>query len=152
MRFVEHLDARPRLWAALALLVTLAALPQLTRLGVNNSIEVWIDREGEAFAAYQEFLDAFGSEEYILVIYALPADFDLPMLERLTDLRFGLEEIDGVKRVRCLSDIYSRGFGILGIEAFRREIMESPLYRNFLVSADGRQGGAVDGARRARAS
>lgn len=139
MKLVEHLDARPRLWGTVALLVTLAAAPLLTRLGVNNSIEVWIDREGEAFAAYQEFLDVFGSDEYVLVIYPLPADLDLPMLERLTDLRFGLEEIPGVQRVRCLSEIYARGFGILGIEAFRREIMESPLYRNFLVSADGRQ-------------
>ncbi len=139
MKLVEHLDARPRLWAAAALLATLAAVPLLARLGVNNSIEVWIDREGEDFAAYQEFLDAFGSEEYVLVIYPLPVDFDLSLLERLTDLRFAFEEIEGVRRVRCLSDVYARGFGILGIEAFRREIMESPLYRNFLVSADGRR-------------
>ena len=27
------------------------------------------------------------------------------------DLRFAFEEIEGVRRVRCLSEIYARGFG-----------------------------------------
>ena len=88
---------------------------------------MWIDREGEAFAAYREFLDAFGSEEYVLVIYRPPADLGLGFLEQLTDLKLSLEEIDGVARAQCLSGIYSRFFGLLGIEAFRRELRESPL-------------------------
>ena len=133
---VDQLDRRPRLWAAVAVALTLAAAPLLMSLGVDNSIEGWIDRDSEAFSAYQEFLDAFGSEEYILVIYSLPADFDLAFLERLTDLRWTLEEISGVRGVRCLSEIYSRGFGLLGIEAFRRDLLESPFYRDFMVSAD----------------
>ena len=121
----------------MAAAVTLLALPMLARLGVDNSIEVWIDREGEDFAAYQEFLDAFGSEEVVLVLYRLPDAIDLPLLERLTDLRLELEEIDGVRRVRDLAQVYARGFGLLGIEAFRRELEGSPFYRNFLISADG---------------
>ncbi len=134
---VAHLDRHPRRWAAAAALATLAALPMLPGLGVDNSIEVWIDREDEAFAAYQEFLDSFGSEEHVLVLYRLPAEVDLPFLERLTDLRFELEEIDGVRRVRDLAQIYAGGFSLLGLEAFHRELAESPFYRNFLISADG---------------
>ncbi len=135
---LELLDRWPRRWAAAAAVATLAALPLTAGLGVNNSIEVWIDREGEAFGAYREFLDAFGSEEFVLVVYRLPADFDLAFLERLTDLRFALEEIPGVRRVRCLSQVYARGFGLLGLEAFKTELRESPFYHNLLVSPDGR--------------
>ncbi len=117
--------------------MTLAALPWLWGLGVNNSIEVWIDREGPAFGAYREFLDAFGSEEYVLVLYRLPAEIDLPFLERLTDLRFELEEVAGVRRVRDLAQVYARGFSLLGADAFRQELAGSPFYRHFLVSGDG---------------
>ncbi len=137
MTLLTHLDRHPRRWAALAAVLTLAALPWLAGLGVDNSIEVWIDREGEAFTAYREFLDAFGSEEYVLVLYRLPAAVELPFLERLTDLRFELEEIDGVQRVRDLAQVYARGFSLLGLDAFQHELAESPFYRNFLISADG---------------
>ncbi len=122
----------------MAAALTLVAVPFLFRLEVNNSIEVWIDREGEAFAAYQEFLDAFGSDEYILIIYRPPADFDLAFVERLTDLRLDLEEIPGVLRAECLSGIYARFFGLLGIDAFRTELRDSPLYQDFLIATDGR--------------
>ena len=137
MNLLELLDRHPRRWATLVGALTLAALPWLATLGVNNSIEVWIDREARAFAAYREFLDAFGSEEYVLAIYRLPAEVDLPFLERLTDLKFELEEIDGVRRVRDLAQVYARGFSLLGLEAFHRELAGSPFYRNFLISADG---------------
>ncbi len=137
MTLLDHLDRHPRRWAAAAAVLTLAALPWLPGLGVDNSIEVWIDREGEAFAAYREFLDAFGSEEYVLVLYRLPAEVDLPFLEKLTDLRFELEEIGGVRRVRDLAQIYARGYSVLGLPAFHRELEQSPFYRNFLISADG---------------
>ena len=113
MTFLAHLDRHPRRWAALAAVVTLAALPGLFGLGVDNSIEVWIDRDGEAYAAYREFLDAFGSEEFVLVLYRLPEEVDLDFLERLTDLRFELEEIEGVRRVRDLAQVYARGFSLL---------------------------------------
>ncbi len=137
MTLLTHLDRHPRRWAAVAAVLTLAALPWLAGLGVDNSIEVWIDREAQAFGAYREFLDAFGSEEYVLVLYRLPAEIDLPFLERLTDLRFELEEIDGVRRVRDLAQVYARGFSLLGLDAFHREIDDSPFYRDFLISKDG---------------
>ncbi len=133
----DLLDRHPGRWAALAVVLTLAALPWLAALGVDNSIEVWIDREAQAFAAYREFLDAFGSEEYVLVLYRLPEPVELDFLERLTDLRFELEEIDGVRRVRDLAQVYARGFSLLGLEAFRDEIEGSPFYRNFLISTGG---------------
>ncbi len=135
---MDRIDRRPHLWAAIVVAITLATAPLLVELGVNNSIEVWIDRDGEAYGTYQEFLDAFGSEEYILLVYRLPDTVDLDFLQELTDLRWSLEEIPGIQQARCLSSVYSRFFSLLGIEAFRRELRESPLYRDFMVSADGR--------------
>ena len=140
MSVVDYLDRRPRVWAAVAVIVTLAAIPGLLNLRVNNSIEVWIDREGGTFSAYAEFLDAFGSEEYILVIYRLPEVIEGEFVADLADLRLSLEEIEGVRRVQCLSAVYAKFFGLLGIDAFREEIRGSPLYRDFLVSGDGTRG------------
>ncbi|MEM7586374.1 MAG: MMPL family transporter [Acidobacteriota bacterium] len=120
--------------------MTLLTGSVLSELTVDNSIEVWIDREGEAYRTYQEFLDAFGSEEYILLVYRLPDPVELDFLQQLTDVRWSLEEIAGIEQAQCLSSVYSRFFSLLGLEAFREELRESPLYRDFLVSADGRYG------------
>ncbi len=136
----DRIDRRPHLWAAILVVVTLALGSVLVDLRVNNSIEVWIDRDGEAYGTYREFLDAFGSEEYILLVYELPAEVELDFLQALTDLRWSLEEIPGIQRAQCLSTVYSRFFSLLGIDAFRSELRESPLYRDFLVSSDGRYG------------
>ena len=137
---ISLLDGRPRLWASLAVVATLAALPWLIGLRVNNSIEVWIDREGDPFGAYVEFLDTFGSEEYILVIYRLPAELDQGFIEQLAELRLNLDDIPGVRRVQCLSAVFSKFFGLLGLEAFRDEVRGSPFYRDFLVSDDATRG------------
>jgi predicted RND superfamily exporter protein len=140
-RWAAFLWRRRWIAAVVALAITAVALPALRGVRVDNSLEVWMDHEGEPYQRYQEFLERFGSEEFILLIYTPPeppTPIDLPFLERLTDLTLDLEDIAGVGDVQCLSRIYARFFALEGIEAFRRDLAASPFYRNFLLSADGR--------------
>jgi predicted RND superfamily exporter protein len=137
---VEVLNRRSGLSAALVLLAALAALPLLHRLRVDNSLENWVDRDGTGWRQYREFVERFGSEEFILVIYPLAPALDESFLFDLTDLRLDLEAVEGVRQLFCLSDIYSRFFGYLGPDAFAEDLERSPFYRRFLVSDDGKQG------------
>ena len=131
---------RPRVAAGVAVLLTLATLPFLPRLQVDNGLEVWLDRSGADSVGYRELLESFGSEELVLVIYELPAVHPeaTDLLARLARLRRRLEALPGVRRVHDLSGIRERFFATTDGAAFWREVRESPLYRNLLVSEDGR--------------
>jgi predicted RND superfamily exporter protein len=137
---IELLNRNRRASAALVLLAALAALPLLHYLRVDNSLENWVDRDGTGWRQYREFVERFGSEEFILVIYDLSPVLDESFLFDLTDLRLDLEAVEGVRQLFCLSDIYSRFFGYLGPAAFAEDLERSPFYRHFLVSDDGKQG------------
>jgi predicted RND superfamily exporter protein len=126
---------RPSTGALVVGLVTLACLPLLPRLRVDNSLEVWIPHGGEEYLEYEAFRSEFGSEEYILVAYPLEIPLPDDLLERLVDLRFELEAVEGVRRVYDLSGIYSRFYALTGKESFEADLA-SPFFRDFLVSED----------------
>lgn len=129
------LVAHPWLGVLLVALPTLLAVPQLADLEVDNALEVWLPPSGAEQRRYQEFVREFGSEEYVLVIYPLGLPLEEGFLERLVDLRFELEEIEGVAGVYDLSGIYSRFYALLGRERFERDLA-TPFYSRFLVSED----------------
>lgn len=135
---IARLLRRPVLACTPAVALTLAAIPFLSGIQVDSSLEVWLDRSRPAYRAYQEFRRTFGSEEFVLLVYPCPAEVDLPFLEGLTDLRFELEEIEGVRRVDDLAQVYSRLYAVKGLEVFRQDLRHSHLFTSFLVSADGR--------------
>lgn len=137
MGFVGH----SRAWALLAAGLTLAAVPGLLRLRVDNSIEAWIDRDGDAWAQYRELLDRFGSDEPVLLVFRPPDLFDPAFLARLDELTEALEAVPGVERVEGISRLpklpwASKPKG----RALVDEVTRSPLYRNFLISEDGTTG------------
>ena len=133
---LDFFARRPRLAAAGVLVAVLVALPLLARLEVDNSIEAWIDRSEESFLTYQRFLDEFGSEEYLLVVYEAPAELNDDFLFELTDLRFELEQIDGVRFAIDLSSLRGKLAGPAATD-FASDVRSSPFYRGFLISDDG---------------
>lgn len=135
---LDRLLRRPVMASAPVAALTLAALPFLAGIEIESSLEVWLDRDRPAYRDYRAFERTFGSEEFILVVYPLPAEVDHAFLERLVDLRFELEEIDRVRRVDDLARVYSRLYALAGIETFQDDLRRSNLLVNFLVSADRR--------------
>ncbi len=137
---LEGILRRPGLAAGVVLALAVAALPVVAGLGIDNSVEEWVDRAGPEWATYREFVQRFGSEEFILVVYPLPEAVDHEFLMRLTDLRLTLQEVPGVRTVHDLSGIYARFFPGADPQAFLRDAVATPFYRRFLVSPDGRLG------------
>ncbi|MBK5096332.1 MAG: MMPL family transporter [Gemmatimonadetes bacterium] len=101
-----HFLVRYRVLGALAVLLLAISMGVLaTGLSVDNSLEVWFVEDDPTLAAYQAFLEEYGSDE--LVVIAIHGSDDLfspDRLERLARLTEVLEDIDGVARVHSLAN------------------------------------------------
>ncbi len=97
----------------------------------------------------------YGSDDFLIVTYSPKADlFSEPVLERIGQLRDELRAVEGVSQVVSLLDVpllqsppielddLPDGVNLLSDPAVdrglaRRELTESPLYRNLIVGSDG---------------
>jgi predicted RND superfamily exporter protein len=98
----------------------------------------------------------YGSDDFLIVTYTPESDlFSDPVLERIGQLRDELRAVEGVSEVVSLLDVpllqsppidlddLPDGVNLLSDPAVdrelaRRELTESPLYRNLMVGSDGR--------------
>jgi predicted RND superfamily exporter protein len=120
-----------------------AVLPAayLPRLRIDNSIEVWVRREGEELARYREFLRRFGSDEFIVVALELDEPFSENGLAVQRELAGKLRRVEGVDDVQDLAEIHD----ILwpGTADWERSARQSPLLKNLLVGSDGKTVGLL---------
>jgi predicted RND superfamily exporter protein len=104
---IVALAVRKRLAIALAIALVSAAFGlAASRLGVDNSLEVWFVEDDPALASYQDFLEEFGSDEVVVVAIRFAGDpFDPGRLRRLERLTARIGAIDGVARVHSLTSL-----------------------------------------------
>jgi predicted RND superfamily exporter protein len=147
---------RRRLTAlAIALLLCASTTVPLGSLRTENSMESLFHSRNPARLALEEFRERFGNDDLLIILLEPPDLFDSGFLERLKQIHRELEET-----LPYLADIHSlvnarltRGEEerlIVGellervpetpeeMAAFRTIVLTNPLYRNSLVSADGR--------------
>jgi predicted RND superfamily exporter protein len=88
----------------LAVAATLGAFA--TRLGVDNSLEVWFVDNDPTLQAYESFLDEFGNDEVVVVaIHATTDALNTDRLQRLESLTRKLQDIPGIARVHSLTNV-----------------------------------------------
>jgi predicted RND superfamily exporter protein len=147
---------RRRLTAlGIALLLCAVSIAPLGSLRSENSMESLFHPTDPARLALEEFRERFGNDELFIILLEPPDLFDTSFLTRLKQIHWELEEA-----VPYLADINSlvnarltRGEEeqlVVGellervpetpeeMAAFRTTVLSNPLYRNSLVSADGR--------------
>lgn len=141
-RDARRLRLACRAGVALVLLCLLAA-PFAARVGVDNRLELWVAPEGEQAERYARFREDFGSDEFLLVAFAgewltQPA---LAAQER------ALERLEALPHVRRVSGPPAVRRDLLedpdDLEALREELLATPFYRRFLVSATGEAAGLL---------
>ena len=139
----------------LMLLLAFAAVRQLPKLTIDMSDEGFLHPQDEILLSYNEFRDQFGRDD--LIVLAIESDkiFSQPFLHKLKKLHDVLED-----KVPHLNDITSlvnarstRGItdGIIvedllenwpedeaALKALKNRVLSNPLYRNRLISPDGR--------------
>ncbi|WGF90540.1 efflux RND transporter permease subunit [Marinivivus vitaminiproducens] len=154
MRLATLVFRHPIVSTILFALLVAAAVSGLPRLQPDGRIEAFMREDDPALRAYQQMRETFGQDNRIVVSVGGGDVFDLAFVEKLARLH---ETIGAdVPYIAELFSPYNIPFidyrdGGLYIEdlvrnmlargedpaTMRERILETPLYRNFIVSADG---------------
>lgn len=142
-------------WAVLAALVVLTAVCAwgATRVGVDNSVEVWFVDDDPALAAYHRFQDVFGNDEVVAIAVhderGLLTPEGLALIRKVGDAAAGVEGVARVTSLTTVSDVRSYadadGIEVLDVGPLVRDgqvdaarVLADPLLVGRLVSADGK--------------
>ena len=86
-----------------------------TRLGVDNSLEVWFVEDDPTLVSYRSFLEQFGNDEVVVIGIHNDADaLDPDRLTRLWHLSEAIEAIDGIARVRSIANLATIQGSLIG--------------------------------------
>ncbi|OGW36428.1 MAG: hypothetical protein A2010_02590 [Nitrospirae bacterium GWD2_57_9] len=142
---------------ALVLMAAITLVPAsfLPRLTMDTTNESFFRKDDDSIIRYNAFKDQFGKDDFFVVAINAPDVFDSAFLAKLKDLHDDLKA-----RVPYLDDINSlinarntRGEGNTlivedlmkrwpengqDLKALRERVLSNPLYRDLLVSEDGR--------------
>ena len=147
---------RNRIKTLLLMLVLIAGfLSQVPGITFDESNESYFHEDDPTISEYKAFRDQFGREEIVIIAVNPPEVFDRVFLEKLRDFHRALEEkVPFLEKVTSLINVRdTRGKGdVLIVEDLLKTIPETPekmarlkervlssaLYRNFLISEDGR--------------
>lgn len=125
---------------------------------LDASSESIILEHDEALKYYRASREIYGSDDFLIVVYTPHEDLFSPSsLAHLTKLRDELARVDSVESIHSILDVplvnsprvslteLKGGEGIRTLESpgidkelARKELQESPIYRNNLISTDGR--------------
>ena len=139
----ERWGRRARGAGIVVLAALLLASPLALRVGIDNRLELWVEPGSELATRYERFRAAFGSDEFVLVGYS---GSDLFAPASLVAQRAALERLEAlphVRRVQGIPAVHRDLFDGRRPDALRREMLDTPFYRDFLVGADGRTAGLL---------
>jgi predicted RND superfamily exporter protein len=142
------------------LLLTALSLVQLVdfstgtvHLRVEASAEGLLAGDDEATRFYQQMRRLFGNDQAVIVTLQSEALFSPKQFDRLTQMTFALERINGVNRVQSLANavlVDGTDYGMdvtpvferyplteAGMQSLRDRVMQDPIYARNLVSAAG---------------
>jgi len=156
--YVLLLLARPWLSLAVVLGAVAAVGSQIPNLRMEASADTLVLEGDTAYAYYRQTGENFGSEDFLVVTFR-PLERDLmsePSLDQLRALRDELAGLDAVSSVTSMLDVpllYSPQISFTDIgdpvktlsdpdtdrELARQEFLNSPIYKNMLLSPDGQE-------------
>ena len=139
----ERWGRRARAVGILVLAALLLASPLALRVGIDNRLELWVEPGSELAVRYDRFRASFGSDEFVLVGYSGGDLFATDSLAAQRAALEGLESLRHVRRVQGIPAVHRDVFDGQRPDALRREMLDTPFYRDFLVGADGRMAGLL---------
>jgi predicted RND superfamily exporter protein len=154
-RWGQRTYHRARLTIVAVLLVAGALITQLPQIELDTSTESFLHEDDPVRVTYDAFREQFGRDDRILIAIEPPEVFDLAFLAKLRDLHEEIEnEVPKLQDVTSLVNArHTRGERdelIVGdlladwpgtpeeLASIRELALGNPLYRNLLLSRDGR--------------
>ena len=108
---------------------------------VDNSIEVWIGTRSDEYRTYQQFLNKYGNEEFIVVAGRAEDPLSEKVLAFQNDLAERLrqiDDVDGVLEISKAASLFARR-----AENWKNLLEQNVLFRNLLLGQDGRTFGLI---------
>ncbi len=154
-RWGRFVCRRARLVTALCLLLAAGFAWQLPRLTFDVSDESFLHLDDPVWLTYETFKRQFGRDGGVLIAIQPDEVFDLAFLERLRafheDLEAHVPQLEEVTSLINVRNTYGRGNELVvedllehwpqnaaDLAALRERVFANPLYRNQLISDDGR--------------
>ncbi len=150
---------RPRLVLAVFLALFAASLAILPRMKIDNSVDVFFDKDGTSYRSFQRWKDQFGSDELVIVAFSDKDIFtprNLRIVRSLTDRIKALDHVADVTSLTSVNTIVgsARDFTVRrlieeipatpeALARLRREALSDPLYVKNIVSSDGRTAAVI---------
>jgi predicted RND superfamily exporter protein len=130
-------------WIALACLCSVA-LPVywLRNARVDNSIEVWTGTRSGAHRRYQQFLEKYGNEEFVMIAGEAQDPLSQEALAFQSALASRLRRIDGVEGVLDISPA-AAAFEKYRPDDWKASLRRSGFFRNLLLGQDGHTFGVI---------
>ncbi len=129
-------------WLAILCLLSVGVpLYWLRHVRIDNETEVWLGERNQARQDYRDFLDKYGSEEFV----ALAGEVDDPLSEDALAFQKALAE--RLRQVENVDEVFTLASPAEILDDFRADwadlIRRNTLFRNFLLGADGRTFGMI---------
>jgi predicted RND superfamily exporter protein len=130
-------------WIALVCLCSVAIpVYWLRNARVDNSIEVWTGTRSEAHRTYQQFLEKYGNEEFVVIAGAAQDPLSEDALAFQRDLAAHLRQIDRVQGVLDLTPA-AAAFEKYRPDDWKQLLGRNPLFQNLLLGRDGHTYGVI---------
>ena len=140
-RIADFITAHAGLGAVVVLVSLIVPAWMLPRASIDNSISVWTRSDSHAARQYEQFIQRYGSDEFVLAAFETPDPLSDAALAEQEHLAAALRKIPGVQDVLDLPETLAmmKRFA----PAAATQPARDPLIRNLLLSADGRTAGMV---------
>ncbi len=148
--------SRPGLTLLALLLLTAAAGYFATDFRLDASADSLLLENDQDLRYYRGIRARYGSDDYLIVTYSVPDDLLVDeVLEDLRRLRDSIRSLPGIAAVTTLLDVPLVASPVVSLDSLqsevpdllspwtdrelaRRELTQSPLYKQLIMSADGR--------------
>lgn len=131
-------------WAAYGLLgLGVLALPFAIHTTIDNRLEIFLNPDSDKAAQYDQFREAFGSDEFVIAAYWGKDIFDQQALDVQLEVLARMEKAPHVKRVSGIPQVYREVFGGEDAPELKADFLSTPFYQNFLISQDGTVAGLL---------
>ncbi|MCH8844466.1 MAG: MMPL family transporter [SAR324 cluster bacterium] len=147
---------RHRIKTIVLMLILIGAfVSQIPKITFDTTNESYFHDDDPTIDDYNAFREQFGREETIIIAITPDDVFDRAFLERLTEFHGALEDhlpyVDDVTSLVNIRDTRGEGDELIvedllktipdspeSMERLKQRVISSPLYRNFVISGDGR--------------
>jgi len=120
---------------ALALLAVAGGI-WATRLTTDNRLDRMLSEHGEEAERYREFLEHYGSDEFIIAAFTGKPILDAEAFAAILAAYERLLEAPPVERVSGIPQLYLERFGAEDPDALIDELTSTPFYHGLFLSED----------------